>query len=157
MADDVPSRKRLPVLQDRPEGEEPPPEERPPGHWVVATAVVTVLVWLLGAGISNALLQRLKADAPLVLVGTNMLSLLVASGTGGALTARFGARASRKHATYGACAAAAFGWTLALTAGLADTPIAFWFATLGLLLAVAWTGGYLGYRVASPKKPVKGA
>ncbi len=155
MADEVPSKKRLPVLQDRPESGEPPPEERPPGHWVIAAAVVTVLVWLLGAGVSNALLQRMKADAPYVLVGTNMLSLLIAAGAGGALTARFGARASRKHATYGACAAAAFGWTLALTSGLASTPIAFWFATLGLLLAVAWTGGYLGYRIAARKRAVK--
>ncbi|NUP11595.1 MAG: hypothetical protein HOW73_36580 [Polyangiaceae bacterium] len=146
-------KRRLPVIKETPEGEEPPPEERPGSQWVWASAIITVLLWTLVSGGSNAILQRAGVESVGILVGVSVGSLFVAALVGGLATGRFGLKAERKHATYGTVAAAAFGWVLSISAGLNAAPIPFWFAVLAVLGGLAWGGGVLGYRLGKRLRP----
>lgn len=112
VADTERPRRRLPVLNDRPEEGEAEP--RPAWHWIVLTAVATLLGWLLSAALVNALGGG---------VGANAAALALSAGLAGAMTGRFGAKAGPRHAMLGAALTAAFGCALAYRA-LADAPLA---------------------------------
>jgi MFS family permease len=142
-AEDRP-RRRLPVL-NAPPPDEKPPEDRAPHEWVIATAVTTVLAWLLLGGSANALAQRVTPDSVAIIVAVNVVSLLLAAAAGGALAGRFGARAKRRHPVLGAMAAAAFGWALGVSkSNPSELPV--WLLLLAALLAIAASGAALGYR-----------
>lgn len=149
-----PAKKRkLPVLQQAaPEGEVPP-EDRPASQWVVASAIITVLGWLVLAGSTNAILQRVQLESAAVLVLVNIGAVFLAALGAGVVTARYGLKATQKHATYGTVLAAGFGWMLSMgsTGGAAALP--FWIATLALLGAIAWSGGAAGYRLGRRLRP----
>lgn len=137
-------RRRLPVL-NAPPPDEKPPEERAPHEWVIATAVTTILAWLLLGGSANALVQRVKPDSLGIIVTVNVVSLLLAAAAGGALAGRFGMRAKRRHAVLGAMATAVFGWALGVSkSDPAELPV--WLLLLAALLAIAASGAALGYR-----------
>ena len=150
MADEKPlpegrPKRRLPVL-NAPPPDEKPPEERAPHEWVIATAITTVLAWLLIGGTANAVVQRVAPEHIGVVVAVNVVSLLLAAGLGGALAGRFGVRAKRRHALLGAMATAAFGWAL----GVAKSDPgerAVWLLLLSALLGIAALGAAIGYRI----------
>lgn len=144
MAEEKP-RRRLPVL-NAPSPEEKPPEERAPHEWVIATAITSMLAWLLIGGSANAVVQRVSPDSLLITVTVNVVSLLLAAAAGGALAGRFGLRAKRRHALLGAMATAAFGWALGVAKSSRDE-LPVWLLLLAALLAIAALGAALGYRV----------
>jgi MFS family permease len=144
MADEKP-RRRLPVL-NAPPPEEKPPEERAPHEWVIATAITTMLAWLLIGGSANAVVQRVAPDSVGVVLAVNVVCLLLAAALGGALAGRFGLRAKRRHALIGAMATATFGWALGVSKSSADErPV--WLLLLAVLLGIAALGAAIGYRI----------
>lgn len=144
MASEKP-RRRLPVL-NAPPPDEKPPEERAPHEWVIATAVTTVLAWLLLGGSANAVVQRVAPESLGLVVSVNVLSLLLAAAAGGALAGRFGVLAKRRHALLGAMTTAVFGWALGVSkSSPAELPV--WLLLLAALLAIAALGAAIGYRI----------
>lgn len=137
-------RRRLPVLQQAPAGEEPPPEERPGSQWAFAAGIITILLWLLLGGMTNMILQRLHVEAPGPLVLGNLAAFFLAAALAGLTTAIVGVKASRKHALYGALGAGAFGWAISF-GRMGDVALPFQLVVLAVLLAIPWAGGALGY------------
>jgi len=143
-------KKRLPVLQDRVD-DEIPPEDRPANQWVLASAVVTLLTWLILAGTGNAIVQRASPQSLTAMLVANVGALFAASAVAGAVTARLGKKAQRKHATWGAMITALFGWLLGFSQAAAPhLPV--WLLSLALLVGIAWSGAYAGHRLASKPK-----
>lgn len=144
---DVPKKKRLPVLQEREPDEEMPPEERPPSHWVVATAVITLLAWLLLAGSVNLLMQRIAVRAAPLLIAVNVVVLFLSGAVAGAVAAKLGKKAERKHAVQGAAYGAGFGALFGLSQGTGGVALPFWILSLVVLVGIASGGASVGYRV----------
>jgi hypothetical protein len=150
VADEKP-RRRLPVL-NAPPPEEKPPEERAPHEWVIASAVTTVLGWLLLGGSANAIVQRVAPASTSLVIVVNVVSLFTAAALGGALAGRFGLRAERKHAVLGAALTALFGWGLGVTRSEAGE-LGAWLLLLVALLAIAASGAAVGHRVTRRLRP----
>jgi hypothetical protein len=140
-------KRRLPVLQQAPEGGETPPEERPASHWAVAAGIITLLTWLLCAGTANAVLQRTGPHAAAVLVSANVGALFVAAAAAGLATGRFGLKATGRHAIAGALVAAGFGWAMSFSSGQGGASLPFWAAALTLLAVISASGAAVGYRL----------
>lgn len=126
-------RRRLPVLNNK---EEDDVEERPAWHWVVLTAVASLLAWLLLASIANALGGSLAANA--VALGSS-------AALGGAMTGRFGRRARGVHAVSGAIATAIFGCALAFRT-LVASPVTF-AITAVVASSIAAIGAAIGFSI----------
>jgi hypothetical protein len=143
---EAPKKKRLVVLQDRPPDEEPQPEERPARHWVLGTALISIIAWLLLGGTANFVLQQAGVHGLWTITVVSIATQMIAFGIAAAIAGRLGVHAGRNHATYGTLAAGAFGWALGLsnllTQGLLVTAL-----TLVIMLTTAWAGGVIGYRL----------
>jgi hypothetical protein len=145
-------KRRLPVLQQSSSSpdEGPQPEERPPGQWIVASAVITLVVWLLLAGTVNLVLQRLGAATVAPLLVANLLVLFVSAAIAGMITGRLGIKAERKHAIYGALAAGVVGWLFALPRGGAQ--LAEFIFILAVMLGINAGGAAVGFRLGRPRR-----
>ncbi len=140
-------KRRLPVIGGSSGGDGDP--ERPAHEWVIATAVATLLLWLLVAGVANTLLSRMSARG-MTLLAVNVMALLLAAALAGALTGRFGKATAPRHAMLGASASALFGWGLGF-ARSGGGELASWLLVLALVLLLACGGARLGYRLAVRK------
>lgn len=132
-------RRRLPVLNAK---DDDAPEERPAWHWIVLGAAATLLAWLMLASIANALV---KNASPTVALFSNALALAASAAAAGAMTGRFGTKASVRHAAAGGALTASFGCALALKSMTGS--VATWALTFLLAGAIAAAGAAAGFRL----------
>jgi hypothetical protein len=147
--------RRLPVLQTSTLAEEP---TRPSWHWIVIGAGFVITMWLPLTMIAVWVAPRLAAwlmpngrsgAVAALAVAPIVLALALASLGGGALVARFGTGASRRHTVAAGVLAATIAWCLALALGTLGEWVvaaASWGATAAIAAAFCVLGGWLATR-----------
>jgi len=146
-------KRRLPVLQSGPSGEEPGPE-RPGWQWAVLGAVAIVIAWLPLAALVNSVLAKTVLGGPpspsqaAALVVANGAAFLLASFAGGYLVGRFGGSAGAREAAIAGVLGAAVGCAMAVGQRRpgADLGVGGWALVILVVAGIGAGGGLLGGR-----------
>jgi len=167
--------RRLPVIQTK-ASEDEAAEQRPPTHWVVITAGLTLTLWVPLALVALSLGRRLaasivgargpaeltdvvarasggaRAAVAMAVMLPTLLSFFLACLSAGAIVGRFGGRCGVREAALGTGLGALAAWALAAAGGsLGPWPVAA--GTAVVLVAAGGLAGAWGGKLGDRRRP----